>query len=246
MKREGNILSPILRQAWDGSPLHPLTKTSPIRCDEPHLSIIGHITPEELRKQLNEIEIANGFANRFMWFYVQRSKLLPSTKGVPLERLQPLIDDLMKAVSFARSVKAMMRDPATETLWEQAYRPLTEDRFGLYGVITQRAAPHVLRLSMIYALMDQSSIIKKPHLEAALALWDYSEQSVKMIFEDMTGDANVDLVLKCGRAFKKISRTEMWALVGRSSKKEELDRIVKVIVGRKQATLDPQGNLNFR
>jgi hypothetical protein len=58
MPREGNILSPILRQAWDGSPLQPLTKTSPIKCNEPHISIIGHITPEELRKQLNEIEIA--------------------------------------------------------------------------------------------------------------------------------------------------------------------------------------------
>jgi hypothetical protein len=89
MRREGNILSPILRQAWDGSPLHPLTKTSPIKCNEPHLSIIGHITPAELRKQLNEIEIANGFANRFMWFYVQRSMLIASPKGVPPQILQP-------------------------------------------------------------------------------------------------------------------------------------------------------------
>lgn len=95
MKREGNILSPILRQAWDGSPLQPLTKTSPTKCNEPHISIIGHITPEELRRQLNEIEIANGFANRFMWFYVQRSKLIASPKGVPPTYFCPLLMSLL-------------------------------------------------------------------------------------------------------------------------------------------------------
>src|SRR5262249_1603379 len=152
--------------------------------------------------QLNEIEIANGFANRFMWFYVERSKLIANPTGVPLNELEPLIHELERAVKFARSVKQMHRDASAEGLWEKVYPTLTEDRFGLFGVITQRAAPQVLRLSMIYALMDQSNDITLSHLEAALALWDYAEQSVKMIFEDMTGDSNVDLVVKCGRAFK--------------------------------------------
>jgi len=31
MKREGNTLSTNIRQAWDGSPFHILTKTSPMR-----------------------------------------------------------------------------------------------------------------------------------------------------------------------------------------------------------------------
>src|SRR5262249_17823093 len=115
----------------------------------------------------------------------------------------------------------------------------------LFGVITQRAAAQVLRLSMIYALMDQSNLIKPPHLKAALALWDYSEQSVKMIFEDMTGDANVDLILKCGRAFKKITRTELWALIGRSNSKHEVDRIISVIQNSQRTTIDSQGNLIF-
>jgi Protein of unknown function (DUF3987) len=163
MKREGNILSPILRQSWDGSPLQPLTKTSPTRCNEPHLSIIGHITPEELRRQLNEIEIANGFANRFMWFYVQRSKLIASPKGVPGHILQPLVDQLIDAVNFGRSTTELTRDPQAEELWREVYPQLTSDRFGLFGVITQRAAPQVLRLSMIYALMDRSDSIDLPH-----------------------------------------------------------------------------------
>ena len=114
-----------------------------------------------------------------MWFYVQRSKLIASPKGVPAHILQPLMDELAKAVNFGRSTVEVARDPQAEELWQQVYPQLTSDRFGLFGVITQRAAPQVLRLSMIYALMDRSHVIDLPHLKAALALWEYSEQSVK-------------------------------------------------------------------
>ena len=38
---------------------------------------IGHITVEELRRNLTETETSNGFANRFLWCCVRRSKLLP-------------------------------------------------------------------------------------------------------------------------------------------------------------------------
>ena len=80
----------------------------------------------------------------------------------------------------------------------------------------------MLRLSMIYALMDRSETINLPHLKAALALWDYSEQSVKMIFEEMTGDENVDLVVKCGKAFKHITRSQLWKLLGHNTDNDEL------------------------
>jgi hypothetical protein len=52
MAREGNILSPVLRQAWDTGNLHPLTKSNPIRATDAHLSVIGHITRDELLRHL--------------------------------------------------------------------------------------------------------------------------------------------------------------------------------------------------
>ena len=72
MSREGNTLSAIIRQAWDSGNLHPLTKNSPIRATDAHISIIGHITREELLRYLTETEQANGFANRFIWLMVYR------------------------------------------------------------------------------------------------------------------------------------------------------------------------------
>ena len=67
-----------------------------------------------------------------------------------------------------------------------------------------------------------------------------------MIFEEMTGDENVDLVVKCGKAFKSISRSQLWKLVGHNTNKHELDRIGTVLAARKLAIIDPQQTLIFK
>jgi hypothetical protein len=58
--REGNTLSPVLRSAWDGTTLRTLTRNSPLRASDPHVSLIGHITRAELTRHLSETEVANG------------------------------------------------------------------------------------------------------------------------------------------------------------------------------------------
>jgi Protein of unknown function (DUF3987) len=73
---EGNTLSATLRQAWDGGKLDTLVKNCRATATEVHVSVIGHITPEELRRKLTATEQANGFANRFLWIYARRSKEL--------------------------------------------------------------------------------------------------------------------------------------------------------------------------
>lgn len=75
--REGNTLSPTIRQAWDTGMLRSLTKNSPARATGAHISIIGHVTRDELRRQIAATELANGFVNRFLWLCVRRSKCLP-------------------------------------------------------------------------------------------------------------------------------------------------------------------------
>jgi hypothetical protein len=77
LEREGNTLSAQIRQAWDSGTLRILTKTKAARATDAHVSILAHVTREELLKYLNETEQANGFANRILWVTVRRSKLLP-------------------------------------------------------------------------------------------------------------------------------------------------------------------------
>ena len=73
--REGAILSAVLREAWDGNRLKNRTKHDPLTATSAHISVVGHITHEELLRRLSDTEAANGFANRFLFALVRRSKL---------------------------------------------------------------------------------------------------------------------------------------------------------------------------
>ena len=47
-----------------------------VRDRRAHLDV-GHITADELRARITRTDMANGFANRFLFALVKRSKLLP-------------------------------------------------------------------------------------------------------------------------------------------------------------------------
>ena len=51
--REANTLSATLRNAWDNGNLRILTKNSPAVATDAHVSVIGHITADELRRYLD-------------------------------------------------------------------------------------------------------------------------------------------------------------------------------------------------
>ena len=69
-RQEGNILSAVLRQAWDHGALRILVsgrQKAPIAATDAHVSVIAHITADEVRRLLTETEAVNGFENRFLW-----------------------------------------------------------------------------------------------------------------------------------------------------------------------------------
>lgn len=75
--REGNNLSSVVRQAWDSGTLRSLVKNSPGHATNAHISILANITDNEAIRHLSNLEATNGFANRFLWVAVRRSRLLP-------------------------------------------------------------------------------------------------------------------------------------------------------------------------
>jgi hypothetical protein len=188
MKREGNTLSPILREAWDAERLRVLTRKEPLDADGVSLSIIAHITPEELLNSLTATDKANGFANRFLLLLVRRSKFLP--EGGRDVDLNPITKRLRDAIDYARGRRQLARDEAVRKLWKTEYKRLTREREGLSGALCGRAEAHVLRLSLLYALLDSAGAIRPEHLAGAIAFWDYCERSVEHVFGGITGDAD--------------------------------------------------------
>src|SRR5207248_4063714 len=98
MQREGNILSPILRQAWDCGELRNLVKNAPLKADNCHLSLCGHITKDELSKLLSDNDTANGFANRVLWVHAHRTKELPDGADMEAEDFSKDTNRLIAAV----------------------------------------------------------------------------------------------------------------------------------------------------
>ena len=230
MKREGNTLSPVLRNAWDGKTLKTMVKHSPLRATNPHVCILGHITTGELVKHLTETEMANGLANRFVWILARRSKRLPFGGEWHTVNLQPISREIVGALEFAAGEHRMGWADDARPLWMEAYDALTEDRPGMFGAVTARAEAQTLRLAMLYALVDCSYEIRRTHVESALAIWEYAEESARYIFGDAIGDADADKVLKELKAREEgMTRTEIRNLFGRNRSGEELDRIMEVL-----------------
>ncbi len=58
----------------------------------------------------------------------------------------------------------------------------------LASAICARAEAHTIRLALLYALLDGQRHIQPPHLQAALALWDYAARSAAWALGQTTGD----------------------------------------------------------
>jgi len=225
MGRDHNTLSAQIRQGWDSGSLRVLTKNSPAKATDAHISILGHVTREELLKYLGETEQANGFANRFLWVAARRSKFLPDGGNLRLLDLSGLQGRLKRAVEFAHSTGEMVRSPAAKDLWHAVYPHLVGDRKGLFGAVTSRAEAQTLRLAMIYALLDCSPVIEVHHLRAALAVWGYCEQSAQFIFGDKVGDRTADEVLVALRETSKgMTLTELHHRFSKNKSAQEISR----------------------
>jgi hypothetical protein len=197
MGREGNNLSSIIRQAWDSGKLSSLTKNSPAKASGAHISIVGHISKEELTRYLSESEMAGGFANRFLFCCTWRAQMLPEGGKTP--SFGPLVEYLHNALELGKKGGLLERDDEARRAWADVYPKLSEGKGGMFGLITNRAEAQVLRLSVIYALLDCSRVIQLPHLMAALAVWEYCESSARYIFGDSTGDPIADRILEALR-----------------------------------------------
>ena len=233
MSREGNKLSPVIRQAWDDGALQTLTKNSPMKATEAHISIIGHITRAELLRHLTETEAANGFANRFIWLMVKRSKELPFGGEWHKVDTAPLVRRLTSALEFGSAPVLVTWGDSAREIWLEVYGPLSEGKPGLFGAVVGRAEAQVVRLAALYAVMGKSHEIEREHLLAALALWDYSEKSARYIFGEATGDPVADQIFNALRAAGKdgMTRTEISNLFGRNISSERIAQALSLLLG---------------
>jgi hypothetical protein len=226
--RDGNTLSPMVRNAWDGRDLEIIRRHNPVRATGPHMSIIGHVTIPELRRDLTRIEAANGFGNRFLFVCVRRSKLLPFGGNFKVE--DDLLGKFRSALTQSHPCKPFGFTDEARDLWREVYEELSRGRPGLLGAMTARAEAQVRRIAVIYAVLNCSAVATVEHLRAALECWRYAYDSARHIFGDALGDPLADELLHALRAKPSgMTRTDISGHLGRNRDSADIGRALCVL-----------------
>lgn len=197
-KRDGNTLSAALRDCWDGVSLRPATKTNRLWATDPHIGLSGAVTPSELLGLMASRELTNGFANRFLVFWAEKTKNIPFPEATHQDVVQGLarkVADVLQFVGASRWVdKDVMRvgfSVQARNRYADLYSTELNDTSAGERIagITERRAPMLLRLAMLFALCDKTNTVEVHHVDVALAWVRYSFDSVRFIFGSAEDEA---------------------------------------------------------
>lgn len=202
-KRDGNTLSAALRNAWDGQTLAPAVKASRVWATHPHIALHGSITPGELRKCMGANDLSNGFANRFLLVFAERTGVIPfpprtsdTTVAAFAERLAPAILAARAGYPHSQEVIRLRLSESAKALYADQYRRMAQSHPAgeLITNLLQRQRPMLLRIALLLALLDgYRQEVQRVHIEAAAAWMDYFAQSVAFVFgplADVEGEAH--------------------------------------------------------
>jgi hypothetical protein len=243
-RREGNSLSSLLREAYDDQILQSMTSGSPLKSTGSHIVITPQITPAELVAKLTSTDVANGLANRFMLVCSKMSKTLPEGSRPTLEQLRAFGDrlDEVRRVNFKDSrggQHELTRTEAARDLWVAEYhrrfgeRRADESESPVKSLLARWHA-NSARLSVTYALLDGQLQVDESHVRAALAAWDYVEDSTRWVFGSEAGDRDLGRLMEYineqvdGRSRKEISVE----LFQRHKTAKELDGVIAKLLNR--------------
>ena len=128
-QRKGNNLSMILRMAFDGGTIAPLTKNNRLVATNPHINLVGHITHHELDSLLSGIEIWNGFGNRFQWLMARRPKVVAFPQPMPGDKVKNIAQKLAQVIRQAHEYdrRELVLSTSAQARWEEVYPELTKD-----------------------------------------------------------------------------------------------------------------------
>lgn len=94
----------------------------------------------------------------------------------------------------------------------------------------------MLRVSLIYAVLDKCLVVRPEHLRAALAVWDYADASARRIFGgSLLGLSVADTILAALRRRGPLTRTEISTLFSHNKCAGEIDAALRLLTEQKKA-----------
>jgi hypothetical protein len=203
--REGSILSTILRKAWDGDKVESRSRAKGTSSAFGYnVAFLGGVTPVELAARLDSNQIANGWANRFLWFHSEkREGGFNSAADDTLSTVA--IDYLRDCITFARALSgpsvliaprfSMHLAPGAHARLDALAESLDVIPVGAIGSLRQRMPAHIVRLAMVAALLDQSAEVGLDHVAFGEAMAAYAVASMRAVFGTRVDDEVAQMIL---------------------------------------------------
>jgi hypothetical protein len=175
-----------------------------------------------------------------LYVLVRRSKEMPFGGNLSDSEVLHLGEQLKTSVERVKLTGRITMTDAAKTLWASVYGSLSAAQPGLLGAVTSRAESQVIRLALIYALLDGATEIDKPHLTAALALWEYCEASAAFIFGSSLGDPVADEIERALQhaGSEGMTRTAIRDLFGRNRSGDRIGAALYLLRTRGRARME--------
>lgn len=165
------------------------TRNKKVRCHEPFLSILSGTTLAWLQAAFTEQLIYGGFANRIAYLCGEPKEPMPFPKKVDpteetnittkLNDIRMWADELRQENNGELDVSEECKDRFAAYYWPYHKRCAIES---LTATLIPRIQDFIWKFALLYAAMDFSSQIRLEHLEPAIAVGNYLEQSVTAVF----------------------------------------------------------------
>jgi hypothetical protein len=165
---------------------------------------------------------------------VRRPSVEADPAGGP-EWTEPIARPLREAIAWVDTLdQPFFFDPDARELWGQIYTALAVSRPGLIGAVTSRGEAQVLRLALLYAVLDCSILVRAWHLEAAREVWRYCEDSAVYLFHGKAADPDAEKVVRAlTEAPGGLTRTQIHGRVfGGNRKADFLDAVFTRLIRR--------------
>lgn len=172
---DGSTLTAFLTEVFDCPDVYEIPfRKSPIRVDEPTVSIIACTTPAWFWKAMREIDIFGGFGNRFL--YVTGTPKPPI--AMPTKPNSVLLEQVRADLATLETIRsgACSLTPDALQIWERFYHAWrATERDPLSQAATKRIPAYMLKLGMLYAALEKTvPSITADQIKAAIAVGHYA------------------------------------------------------------------------
>jgi hypothetical protein len=170
---EGSTLLSFLTETFDAPDKYEIPfRKNPVLVQEPTPTLLAGTTIEWLWKGLREIDVHGGFGNRIFYLSGTPKPPIPLPRKPNAEALGAVRRALERLTTY--QPLELLFTPDAEALWQDFYVALKSTTWPeLTAAAIKRVPTYIVKLSMVYACFEGTSLITADQLSAAIEVGNY-------------------------------------------------------------------------